>query len=237
MPAARSTSGAGKGSGAKRSGAGQGGGGKTTTPRAKATAKAARPPKAAKPARAVKPAKAAKPTSPATLATDSETVAAQLSDLAEQVTQGVVSPRDLVVLTRDRIQQTLDEAAERGRVTRTDANMLVSELVRRGRQQTGGLLAEIEQLLDRGRDQIGSVTRRARDSGSVEKIVRGADRARRSAGVGPGLPILGYDELTSTQVCEQLGALSPAELRKLHEHERRHANRKSVLDAVERALD
>jgi polyhydroxyalkanoate synthesis regulator phasin len=94
----------------------------------------------------------------------------------------VVSPRDLVVLTRDRIQQTLDEAAERGRVTRTDANMLVSELVRRGRRQTDGVLAEIEQLLDRGRDQIGLVTRRARQSGSVEKIVRGADRARRSAG-------------------------------------------------------
>ncbi len=164
------------------------------------------------------------------------TLAGQLTDLAEDVTDGLVSPRDLIVLTRDRIQEILDDAAERGRVTRTDANALVSELVRKGRQQTDDLITDLEQLLERGRDQIESATTRARRSGSVDRIVRGADRARRSVGVGPSFPIIGYDELTSAQVRERLPALCPAELRRLRDHERRHANRKTVLDAVDRAL-
>ena len=46
---------------------------------------------------------------------------------------------EAVLLTRERIQQTLDAAAERGRITRSDANEIVSELVRRGRRQTGAL--------------------------------------------------------------------------------------------------
>src|SRR5438309_854411 len=53
------------------------------------------------------------------------------SSLAEQVVNRLFNPLDLVVLTRDRIQDVLDDAAERGRVTRTDANELVSELIRK----------------------------------------------------------------------------------------------------------
>jgi hypothetical protein len=114
-------------------------------------------------------------------------------------------PLDLVTLTRERIQEVLDEAAERGRLTRTDANELVAELVRRGRQQT-------------------------------DRIVRTADRARRTVGIGPPFPIVGYDDLTAKQVKERLSALTPAELRRVRDYERRHANRKSVLEALEKAL-
>jgi polyhydroxyalkanoate synthesis regulator phasin len=143
----------------------------------------------------------------------------------------VIKPLDLVLLSRERIQETLDEAAERGRVTRGDANELVSLLVSRGRQQTDELFRDLERLLGRGRGQIGSATKQ-----SVGAIVRGADRARRSLGGGPSLPIARYDELTAGQVELHLDGLKPAELRKVRDYERRHANRKSVLDAVERAL-
>lgn len=51
------------------------------------------------------------------------------------------------------------------------------------------------------------------------------------------LPIAGYDELTARQIQTQLAGLTPGELRQVREYERRHANRKSVLDAVERLLD
>ena len=100
------------------------------------------------------------------------------------------------MLTRERIQETLDEAAQRGRVTRTDANELVSELVRRGRAQTDDIVKDVESLLERGRDQLESATRRARRTEPVDRLVRGADRARRTVGVGPSFPIVGYDELT-----------------------------------------
>jgi hypothetical protein len=50
------------------------------------------------------------------------------------------------------------------------------------------------------------------------------------------LPIGDYDELTARQVQGRLTGLSHAELRRIAEHERRHGNRKTVLDAIERAL-
>ena len=61
--------------------------------------------------------------------------------------------------------------------------------------------------------------------------------ARRAAGVGPSFPILGYDDLTAAQVQSRLDGLSPAELRKVRDYEKRNANRKSVLDAVETKLN
>ena len=153
-----------------------------------------------------------------------------LANLVEQLTNRVLKPLDLVMISRDRIQDTLDEAAERGRLTRSDANELVSELVRRGREQTDSVLADIERLL-LGRGRSGSTTKLTTP---VEKLVRGAGRAKRS--VSGGLPIVAYDELTARQATESLKDLTPAELRLVRDYERRHANRKSVLAAIEREL-
>jgi polyhydroxyalkanoate synthesis regulator phasin len=159
-----------------------------------------------------------------------------LAGLAEQLANRILKPLGLVVLSREKIQETLDEAAERGRLTRTDANALVAELVKRGREQTDELLADLERLLGQGRQRWDSATRRAKSSGPVDRIVRGADKARRTVGVGPTFPISGYDDLTAGQVQQRLDGLSAAELRKVREYERRHANRKSVLAAIEKAL-
>jgi polyhydroxyalkanoate synthesis regulator phasin len=162
---------------------------------------------------------------------------AERANLVEQLMNRIIRPLDLVIISRERIQQTLDEAAERGRVTRADANDLVAELVNRGRTQTDDLLGDLERVLDRGRGQIESATRRVRGSDSVDLLVRAGDRARRTVGVGPSFPILGYDDLTAGQVEQRLTGLKPAELRTIRDYERRHANRKSVLSAIERALD
>ena len=61
-------------------------------------------------------------------------------------------------------------------------------------------------------------------------------RARRVAGVGPTFPIMGYDDLTASQIQARVETLTPAELRKVRDYERRNANRKSVLTAIESAL-
>jgi polyhydroxyalkanoate synthesis regulator phasin len=164
-------------------------------------------------------------------------VADSLASFGEQLVNRVIKPLDLVLLTRERIQETVDDAAARGRVTRDDANELVAELVRRGRQQTDDILSDFEQALGRGREQIETATKRARRAEPVDRIVRTADKARRSVGVGPSFPILGYDDLTAGQVDERIKeGLTPAQLRKVRDHERRHANRKSVLAAIETAL-
>jgi polyhydroxyalkanoate synthesis regulator phasin len=140
------------------------------------------------------------------------------------------------MLTREHIQETLDDAASRGRVTRKDANELVAELVRRGRSGGDDVRSDIEDLAARGRQQIGSATKRAARSQPVDRIVRGADRARRAAGVGSSFPITGYPELNVSQVQARLKELSKPELRKVLTYERQHANRKSVVGAIEKTL-
>ncbi|MBV9819783.1 MAG: hypothetical protein JOZ07_15735 [Solirubrobacterales bacterium] len=162
----------------------------------------------------------------------SDTVAA----VAEQLAKGALKPRELVMLTRDRIQETLDEAASRGRVTRKDANELVAELVRRGRSGSDDLVGEVEGLLGKGKGQLETATRRARGAAPVDRIVRGADRARRAAGVGPTFPITGYDDLRVGQVQARVKELSRPELRKVLNYERKHANRKTVVAAIEKQL-
>jgi polyhydroxyalkanoate synthesis regulator phasin len=156
------------------------------------------------------------------------------SGLAEQLLNRIIRPLGLVVLSRDRIQEILDEAASRGRVTRSDANELTTELVNRGRQQTEQLMSDVERLLGRGRQQLESATVRARRSESLDLLLRNADRARRTVGAGQSFPILGYDDLTAAQVQSRLDGLSAAELRKVRDYERRHANRKSVLAAIDK---
>jgi polyhydroxyalkanoate synthesis regulator phasin len=134
----------------------------------------------------------------------------------------LLNPLDLVVLTRERVQEAFDEAVERGRLTRQDATELVAELLSRGRRQTDDLLTELEQLATR--------------TGPGERVLRELDRARRATGLGSSFPISGYDDLTAAQVQTRLGELAPPELRKVRDYERRNANRKSVLQAIQQKL-
>src|SRR5437763_3442083 len=136
-------------------------------------------------------------------------VADSLASLAEQLANRIIRPLGLVILSRERIQETLDEAAERGRLTRSDAQELALLLVQRGRQQTDELLSDIERVLGQGRRQLDTATRKARRSERVDRLVRGADRARRTVHVGPSFPILGYDDLSAGQVQPRLDDLGP----------------------------
>ena len=158
-----------------------------------------------------------------------------LTGLAEQLANRILKPLGLIVLSKERIAETLEEAAERGRLTHSDAERLASELVQRGRQQTEELLSELDGTLGRARQPLDVATRRARKA-APDRLVRGADRARRTIGVGPAFPIIGYDELTVGQVQTRLPHLSDPELRTVRDYERRHGNRKSLLAAIEKAL-
>ena len=88
------------------------------------------------------------------------------------------------MLTRERIEEVLADAVERGQITARDAQGLGSDLLSRGKS----------------------------------------------------FPISGYDDLNVGEVRARLGGLTPAELRKVRDYERRHANRKTVLAAIEAKL-
>ena len=70
-----------------------------------------------------------------------------LDALRELVRRGVLRQFEVVMLTRERIQEVLDDAVARGRMTRSDAEDLVGDLFRRGRRQTEDLIADLEQLV------------------------------------------------------------------------------------------
>ena len=112
-----------------------------------------------------------------------------------------LSPIDALVLTRERIQEVLDDAVERGRMTRDDAAELLAELVRRGRRQTDGLVGTHAGPPGWARRSRSRATR--------------TSRPRRSATGSTG---------------------SAASSCVVREHERRNANRKTVLAAVDRKL-
>ena len=147
----------------------------------------------------------------------------------EIVTRGIALPVGMVMLSADRIQEVLDDAAERGRITRDDAQVLTQDLIHKGRNQTEDLMREIERLLGKGVDQIGS---------AAQSTARAASEAATRLPPRPGSkePVAGYDGLTAAQAIELLDQLSQSDLRALESYERRNANRKTVLRAVEQRL-
>jgi polyhydroxyalkanoate synthesis regulator phasin len=181
-------------------------------------------------------------------AADAATKPAELSgksvaDLRNALTRGIINPLNIVMLTRDRIEEVMEDAVSRGRVTADDAQKLAQDLINRGRKQTNDVLSDLESLLGSGRGsdaasrarrQVSEATARARSA--ADPVLAHADRARRAAGVGPAFPIMGYDDLTVSQVQSRLANLKPQELRKVRDYEKRHANRKTVLADIEQRL-
>jgi hypothetical protein len=118
----------------------------------------------------------------------------------------LLNPLDVVLLSRERLQDALDDAVQRGRMTRDDASDLLTELMRRSRAQTEDVLRDL------------------------------AAPALRAAGLGDSFPIAGYDDLTAAEIIGRLPELSPGALRQVRDYERRNANRKTVLAAVDAKL-
>ena len=108
-----------------------------------------------------------------------------------------------MVITRERLQDTLDDAVRRGRMTRDDATDLLAEILRRA------------------------------ISAPTDRVIK---EVRRVTGADDEFPIVDYDDLTAAQIVSQLGGLEPVDLRRVRDYERRNANRKTVLAAVDAKL-
>jgi len=146
-----------------------------------------------------------------------------------------------VTISRDRLQDVLDDAVRRGRMTRSDADEIVGRLITRGRDQADDLISQLERLLAQlrqARQHVETRAERARKKAvkAAERPLAGADRVRRAARV-PGFPITAYDDLSVRQIDRRLQELSRAELRRVRDYERENKSRKGVLRAVDRKLD
>ena len=115
----------------------------------KAAAKSAAKPKAKK-AAAKKPAgKKAAPKKAAGKKSSRPTVG-----LDKSIAQFRDSLEQSVTLSRERIQEVVDDAVKRGRMTHGDAEKMIGELLKRGRKQTDALLSELEKLVRQARRKL-----------------------------------------------------------------------------------
>jgi polyhydroxyalkanoate synthesis regulator phasin len=154
-----------------------------------------------------------------------------------------------LTLSRERLQEAVDDAVKRGRMQRRDAEKLVSDLVSRGRSQTTSLLQDLERVAEQARKELRGrasparrqATKAARRASRVardaaDRPLAEADRLRRRTGLPARFPITAYNQLTAPQVKSRLSDLTPAELRKVRQYEQSHQNRKGVITAVDKKL-
>jgi restriction endonuclease Mrr len=127
----------------------------------KATAKRAKakPKKAAATKRAAKAKpKAAPKKSGAKKSTAKKSTAKKTTRPAAGIDKSFAQLRDSleqsVTLSRDRIQEVVDDAVKRGRMTHGDAEKMIGELFKRGRKQTDALLSELEKLVRQARRKL-----------------------------------------------------------------------------------
>ena len=106
------------------------------------------------------------------------------------------------------------------------------------RGRTTPVRKQATQAARRARRQVegaaGQAGRRARDA--ADPALARADRLRRRAGVSGSFPITAYDQLTARQIKSRLTDLTPAELRKVRDYEKRNEKRKGVVTAIEKKL-
>jgi polyhydroxyalkanoate synthesis regulator phasin len=137
----------------------------------------------------------------------------------DRIVRGMLGPLNVVLLSRTTIEDLFEDAVHRGRMTRSDAQEMAQSLLSRGARATDDFLADLERML-----------------GSRGEAAEPQVEAEDGRGAAPNLPIAGYDELSAAKVQDKLDGLTTAELRKLRDYEQRHANRKTVLDRIERRL-
>ncbi len=149
-----------------------------------------------------------------------------------------------ITISRERLQEVVDDAVKRGRMTRADAEEMVGRLATRGREQAEELLTQLDSVLsqarevpDRARHEVGerAEVARKRTVAAVDKPLASADRVRRAARV-PGFPITAYDQLSIRQIDRRLQELSRQQLRKVRDYERKNKGRKGLLRALDRKL-
>ncbi|MGH2917466.1 MAG: hypothetical protein ACRDLS_02550, partial [Solirubrobacteraceae bacterium] len=105
---------------------------------------------------------------------DEDALHAAIASVRELLSRGVM-------ITGDRLQETMDEAVRRGRMTRTDAEELIQVLIQIGRRQTQDALAELEGLVERSAEETRKRTRlRVKSVAAAARRAPGTDRALRT---------------------------------------------------------
>ncbi len=99
-----------------------------------------------------------------------------VAEFRDALRKNLIKPLEMVMLSRDRIEEVLGEAVDQGRVTTRDAQRIATGLVKRGEKQTKDVLGDLEVLA------------RARQEGSRSRGARAGRQAAARGGRRPELP-------------------------------------------------
>lgn len=103
--------------------------------------------------------------------------ASRAGGLDKSVEQFRKSLERSVTLSRDRVHEVLEDAVKRGRITRGDAEKLLTDLLNLGRKPTDALLRELERLVRQARKEV-----RGRAQPARTQATQAARRARKKLG-------------------------------------------------------
>jgi polyhydroxyalkanoate synthesis regulator phasin len=117
-----------------------------------------------------------------------------------------------VHISRERLQEVVDDAVRRGRMTRGDGEELVTRVITRGREQAEDILGELERVVGQLRDEVetrareprknaeraaGRARRELEDAGdrARQQVGQRAERARERAVAAVDQPLAGADRV------------------------------------------
>ena len=99
------------------------------------------------------------------------------------------------------------------------------------------LVGPITLTAERLQETMDDMVRRGRMTRhDAEELLAALVHAGRSTVTRTRDPIPDYDELKANEVPRRLAGLTPAQLKTVREHEASHANRRTVLAAIDRRL-
>ena len=104
----------------------------------------------------------------------------------DRLVRSVLAPLNAVLLTRKHIEEVLDDAVSRGRMTRSDAQEMAQSLLTRSARATDDFLADVERMLGGRGDALGGrAGRRAADSRSPATTISRRPRCRSDSTASP----------------------------------------------------
>src|ERR1044072_5771388 len=94
---------------------------------------------------------------------------------ADDTSSSVLNPLDAMVITRERLQDTLDDAVRRGRMTRDDATDLLAEIVRRALSPPADRVQYETRRAELGSDKFGRIRDYERRNANRKTVLSALD--------------------------------------------------------------
>lgn len=163
--------------------------------------------------------------------TTGDAVIRRVRDLNEQIIESARRGSDESLEAYERLLQTIagsqENAAKQTAEWVTAIGQAQASVTRELAQAFPSAARSLGHAVSEGASAVGQQARRVPGVPQVEGEVKGA------VSTGEDLPISNYDNLNVSEIVPKLGRLSYEDLARVHAYERRHDNRKTVIEKID----